>query len=230
MTGSGLRCVTRLLLLGVVIGAGSLASTPCQADQVEMVNGERYIGRVLSLGPDTLVVQSEVLGTLKIPRRQIATITLSSAPASIAQGTNAFRTILVRSNATGRVTLAARTNASPELAAAMRQLGNSSNMVQQVQQQLLTGAGPEAQAKFNDLLEGLLSGKLNLDDLRAEAKSTLSQVRSARKDLGEDNGSMLDSYLAILDSFVKETEPLVASTNLPVKPAPPATPPAPDSE
>jgi len=30
-------------------------------------------------------------------------------------------------------------------------------------------------------------------------------LRAARKDLGEDGGIALDGYLAILDSFLKET-------------------------
>jgi hypothetical protein len=177
-----------------------------------MLNGDRYVGRVVSLGADTLVIQSEVLGTLKLPRAKISTITLSSAADKI---TNSVRIApaMVRSNNLAKTSMALRTNASPDFAATMKELGGSSNMVQQIQQQLLGGAGPEAQAKFNDLLGGLLSGKLNLDDLRAEAKSTLAQARSARKELGEENSSMLDSYMAILDSFLRETEQDAAPTN-----------------
>ena len=50
-----------------------------RGDQVEMLNGDRYVGQVLSLGTDTLVVQSEVLGTLRLPRTRISTITLDSS-------------------------------------------------------------------------------------------------------------------------------------------------------
>lgn len=206
------------MLVGAVLAGGALANNICRADQIEMLNGDRYVGRVLSLGSDTLVVQSEVLGTLKLRRGQISTITLSSVPAARG-GTNLNGTApaLTRSNAAARASMVARTNAHPELASAVRQLGDNSNMVQQVQQQLLGGAGPEAQAKFNDLLSGLLSGKMDMDGLRAQAKSTLVQARSARKELGGDeNASMLDSCLSILENFVKETDPGEPSTNSPV--------------
>jgi hypothetical protein len=103
----------------------------------------------------------------------------------------------------------------------LRQLSESSNLVQQVQQQLLGGAGPEAQAKFNDLLGSLMTGKMDLNGLRLEAKSTLAQARNARKEMGEDAGSSLDSYLAILDSFLKESEPGAPSTNSPAVVPPP---------
>jgi hypothetical protein len=36
-----------------------------------------------------------------------------------------------------------------------------------------------------------------------------------RKDLGEDAGGALDGYLAILDSFLKETETTYGATNAP---------------
>lgn len=186
-----------------------------RADQVEMSNGDRYVGRVLSLGSDTLVLQSEVLGTMRLPRARISVITL--APVAAKSGTNLARSGLSapRSNGVSIVSAASSTNAATEFSAAMRQLGSNSNLIQQVQDQLLTGTGPEAQAKFNDLLGGLLSGKVDLDQLRAEAKSTLDQARRARNDLGEQGGAMLDSYLAILDSFLKETEPAAGSTNSP---------------
>lgn len=193
-----------------------------RADQVEMANGDRYVGRVLSLSGETLLLQSDVLGNLRLPRSRISTILLDPRPA--AAGTNAaLRPAAPRAKvalAAGATNTSARvagtsTNASTDFAAAMRQLGGSSNMLRQVQDQLLTGAGPEAQAKFNDLMGGLLTGKIDLTQLRAQAKSTLDQARSMRGDLGEEGAGMLDSYLAILDGFLKETEPEAASTNKP---------------
>src|SRR5262245_53924746 len=48
------------------------------ADQVEMQNGDRYAGTVLSLNADTLTLKSEVLGTLKLPRTQVALVALGN--------------------------------------------------------------------------------------------------------------------------------------------------------
>ena len=99
---------------------------------------------------------------------------------------------------------------------------------QLVQAQFLADAGPEANAKFNELLGGLMTGKLSLEDLRVQAQSAATQMHEARKELGDDAGVMIDGYLAILDHFLKETAPPAgASTNLnhPLlnsKPAPPA--------
>lgn len=216
------RQMVWLSLLGIVLSSAVLWAQSSHADQIEMINGDRYVGRVVSLGADHLVVESEMLGTVKLPRSRISTITLSSPAA--ARTTNAAVSPLLRSTNLAKASLAARTNSAPDLTSAFRELGNNSNLVQQVQQQLLGAAGPEAQTKFNDLMGGLISGKLNMDDLRAEAKSTLAQAKSARKELGEENGSMLDSYLSILEGFLKETEPELASTNAPAKPTGPTAP------
>jgi hypothetical protein len=201
------------------------------ADQVEMSNGDRYVGRVLSLSGETLVLRSEVLGNLRLPRSRISSILLQPGTV-VASGTNMSRFALVAprpkaassSNAPRRVSGLSSTNASADFSAAMQQLGANSNVLRQVQDQLLTGAGPEAQAKFNDLMGGLISGKIDLAGLRTQAKSTLEQAKQERGELGEEGGGMLDSYLAILDGFLKETEPEPSVTNG-IPPAPP-TPPA----
>jgi hypothetical protein len=208
----------------VILGGTPLWCSTVLADQVEMLNGDRYVGRVLSLGNETLLLQSEVLGTLKLPRTRISTISLGIAAPE--KSTNAIRvpSAALRSPNPGRLAVGSSTNTAPDLAATMRQLNGNSNLLQQVQQQLLSGAGPEAQAKFNDLVGSLMTGKLDMTGLRAQAKSTLAQARSARKEMGEEGGSMLDSYLSILDSFLQETEPSNAVTNAPVTASRPVSP------
>ena len=194
-----------------------------RSDEIEMLNGDRYVGRVMGLGAETLTLQSEVLGTVKLPRERIARITFARAQTQIERGTNSLKSIplSLRSNAIPRAQVTVRTNSNADSAGVLRQLSESSNLVQQVQQQLLGGAGPEAQAKFNDLLGRLMTGKMDLNCLRDEAKSTLAQARNARKELGDDAGSSLDSYLAILDSFLKETEPAAPTTNSSASTPPP---------
>lgn len=185
------------------------------ADLVETQNGERYVGKVLSVNNQTLVFQSEVLGTVKLPRAKISYITL---------GTNAPIHDLSRPASTNNLLnlpTSGRTNASSDLSVALGQLGSNSNLVQQVQAQFLNGAGPEAKEKFDQLLGGYLSGKLSVDDIRAEAKTAADQLRSARNELGGDSGFMLDSYLAILDNFLKETAPAPTNTPAVKQSAPP---------
>src|ERR1039457_6289531 len=49
-------------------------------DQVEMQNGDRYAGHVVSLNTNTVVLRSDVLGTLRLPRSRVAIITLVPGP------------------------------------------------------------------------------------------------------------------------------------------------------
>jgi len=209
-TGVALFCAALVLFL---------APGWLRADQVEMQNGDRYAGHVLSLNTNTVVLQSDVLGTLRLPRAKVAVITLGSMPAN-------SPALPALTNAPGLALSTARTNKPPKLSPAFAQLGASTNLIQQVQKQFLSGAGPEANNKFNELLGGLMSGKLSVDDIRAEAKTAADQLRALKREGGEETGFATDAYLAILDHFLKETAPSASATN-----APPSLPaPNPQSE
>jgi len=150
---------------------------------------------------------------VRLPRSKVATIHLGAstptAAAPPAKTTNSLSLALLQ----GMTNEPALTNSSSlDLAAAFRQLGTNSPLVQQVQSQFLGDAGPEANQKFNELLGGLMSGKLSLGDIRSQAKTAAEQIRAVRKDLGDDVGDVMDTYLAVLDGFLKQTEP-AASTN-----------------
>ena len=58
-----------------------------------------------------------------------------------------------------------------------------------------------------------MSGKFDMNGLRAEAKAAAGQIR-ALKGQGGDVGDALDSYLVILDNFLKQT-----AQSTPVAPA-----------
>jgi len=185
-----------------------------RADQVQMQNGDQYFGRVVSLSSDTLTLQSEVLGTIKLPRSRIGAINF---------GINA--PVVTPTHApTNQVAIAKpvlSTNASPELSETLRQLRTQTNLISQVQSQFLSGAGSDANAKFNELLNGLTTGQLNIGDIRAQAQDAANQLRSAKKDMRDDSG-LLDAYLTVLEHFVKETqaEPSSRATSPKTKPAP----------
>jgi Fe-S-cluster containining protein len=198
--GLGLFCAA--LVLFVVPGR-------LRADQVEMQNGDRYAGRVVSLNTNTVVLQSDVLGTLRLPRAKVAGITLGARSPTNSPPLPSLTNGQVRASA------AAPANATPAMSPALRQLGANTNLIQQVQKQFLSGAGPEANSKFNDLLGGLMSGKLSVDDIRAEAKSAADQLRALKREGGEEAGFAADAYLSILDHFLKDTAPSGAATNVP---------------
>lgn len=64
---------------------------------------------------------------------------------------------------------------------------------------------PEAANKYTEMVNGLMSGKLNLNDLRRDAKSSADQLRALKRDLGPEVGDSLDMYLQVLDGFLKES-------------------------
>ena len=180
------------------------------ADQVVLQNGDRYNGIVLSVSSNEVVLQSDILGRVALPRAEVTQLAIISA-----NGTNQ-PSIATTTVSTPRELPKAQTNTVADLSTIFRQLGMQSNLVQQVQSQFLAGAGPEANDKFNQMMSDLISGKMTLGDLRDQAKSAADQLRSLRKDLGDDAGSEMDSYLAILDNFLQEVEP----TSSPVTNAP----------
>jgi hypothetical protein len=166
-----------------------------------MQNGDRYLGTVLSLDTNTLVLRSAVLGTVTLPRGKVALIRLGPGGA----------TSLPSAASAGKPQPAASsiaiTNGTTDLSAPLRQLGANTNFIEQVRAQFLADAGPEANNKFNLMVGGLLSGRLTVNDIRVEAKSAADQLKELKRDLGEDAGGALDGYLAILENFLRETAP-----------------------
>jgi hypothetical protein len=194
-TGNALVCAG-LLLLG---GARRLP-----ADQVELRTGDRYVGQVLSVDTNSVVVQSEVLGRVRLPRSKVAVITLGRVAATNSPA---------RPLGSNAALSGAATNAALKGPLALKGMKVNTNVVQQVQKQFLDGAGDEANAKFNELLGGLLTGKLSVDDIRAQAKAAADQLRALQRESGEGAGFDASAYLAILDHFLKESAPPGLATN-----------------
>jgi hypothetical protein len=196
-------------MAGVAL-ALSVATGRLGADQVEMQNGDRYAGTVLSLDSNSVILRSEVLGKVCLPRSQVALITLGPLAR-----TNAARLVL-STNKLSRLTAGSVARTNSELAALLRQLGDDTNSLREVQGQLLSQAGPEANQKFNQMLGDLTSGKMTISDLRAQAKAAVDQARGQRSEANGELGGLLDSYLSILDDFLQQTAPPEgAGTNSP---------------
>jgi len=187
-----------------------------RADIVEMVNGDRYVGKVQSMNADTLVLQNEVLGTVQLPRGKVAQITLGAVRRG-GGGAGPASPAVPRAS----VAPAAGGSASTNAIAGMSELAGHSNLIQQVQRQFMAGAGPEANQKFDELLNGLMSGKLSMDDLRAQAQSAADQLRELKRQGGQEAGLATDTYLTILDQFLKETAPSGSGTSTNVPPEQP---------
>jgi hypothetical protein len=185
------------------------------ADQIEMQNGDRYNGKVISMTNDTMVLQSEVLGTIAFPRAKIAKISLGNgAPGAAAS----------HDSTTLSAKPAASTNAAANSLSSLRQPAAASEAAK-VKQQFLADADPAAKAKFDEMLGDLMNGKMTVADLRVQAKSAADQLRALKKELGPEADSTLDGYLSILESFLKQVP---ADESVPTK-APP-TPAKPSAE
>lgn len=174
------------------------------ADQVEMQNGDRYVGKVLSLDTKTLVLKNDNLGTVRIQRDKVTNVTFGANPV-----TNAAPAAVV-TNTQPATTTETVTNGQVDLSASLKALGSNTNFIKQVQSQFLAGAGPEANNKFNEMVSGLMSGKMDINGIRAQAKQAAASLRQMKREVGDDTG-MLDGYLSILENFLQESEPTTNS-------------------
>lgn len=170
-----------------------------RADQIDMQNGDHYLGKVISLSTNAIILQSDVLGTVTLPRNKVALLTLGSSASTNLPGLPAGV------NGQLHAPLVPSANA-PKLPATMKEPGTDKHLIQKVESQYLAEATPEARQKFNQMAGGLLTGRLTVNDIRKEAKSAADQLRALRGDAGDETG-MVDSYLAILDNFLKESAP-----------------------
>jgi len=190
----------------------TLVATGLRADQLQMQNGDHYSGKILSMTSNSIVLESDVLGKITLPREKVASLTMGT---STAANTTASATI-----PTIRTPRASMTNT--DVAAALRRMGANTNFIQQVREQMLKDANPEANQKYDELVGGLMSGKLSASDIRSEAKKSIVQIQQLKQELGPQSDDLLDSYLAILEKFVNEAEP--PKTAAPAAVAAPAAP------
>ncbi len=191
----------------------SITTSRLHADVVEMRNGDRYSGKVLSVTTDTVVLESEVLGKINVSRKKVATVMFgtNAAAARVAAG---LVQVSASTNFPAAMPSAALAKTNVNLSAALQTLGANTNFVGQVRQQMLAGS-PEAAGKYDEMVNGLMSGQLNMNDLRNQARSYADQLREMKRDLGPEAGDSIDAYLSVLDNFLKETAD--EATNAPTR-------------
>jgi len=177
------------------------------ADQVVMQNGDILNGKVLTMSANALVLQNENLGKVTLPRGKVANIVFGTvaAPLPASMGTNIIEM---------RPASPLQTNADSDLETMLHGIRNNTNLIQQVQTQVLGSANQDAVDKFNELLDGLSTGKIDMNDLRTQAQSCVDQLRQYKKDMGPEEAAEADAYLAILGNFLKETASANETTNV----------------
>jgi len=201
---------TKLLSVSSGIIFLSIAAFWLRADEVEMQNGDRYFGKVLSVSADNVMLESEMLGKINLPRKNVASLALgTNAPAPKAAS---VATVSAPTNLPTAVSQSAVAGTNADLSAAIRILGADTNLTGKIRDQMLAGS-PEATAKYDAMVSGLLSGSMSMDDLRREAQSDADQLRALKHDLGPDAGDSLDGYLDVLDDFLNESNSAAEPTN-----------------
>ena len=189
-------------LLLVWTGIFLCCSARLGADQVELQNGDRFSGRVLSVSADAVVLENDALGKITVPRQKIA---------RLAFGTNAVAPVEARpvarvpepTNLPPATAVAGFLKTNTDLSATLRQSGADTNVIQKIRAQMLAGSS-EAATKYDELVGGLMSGKMDMNELRREAQTSADQLRELKRSLGPDAGDSLDGYLQVLDQFLKE--------------------------
>jgi len=63
---------------------------------------------------------------------------------------------------------------------------------------------PAASREFNKRLDGLITGQMDLGDIRKDALKVTEQLKELKADLGPE-GAALDGYLQILEGFLDQT-------------------------
>jgi hypothetical protein len=203
-----------------------LCTLIARADLLVLTNGDTYRGAVVSMDATNIVFQSEIQGRVVLPRNKVGSVTLHqmvSRPVatskSVVVGAIA-PSIPPSANASAPAAAPPVTsgNQADAVVQELRRQGIDPKLIDQVQEQIFGKSSPEAAQKFNELMGGVLTGQLSVDDVRKQAQNSINQIKAAKKDLGGDAGEMLDGYLSILERFVQES----ASDNsiTPAKPTP----------
>lgn len=179
------------------LAISTMFATAAQAETVELLNGDLVHGKVLALDADVLTLSSETFGQLKIKRESVARIVLHDR----GQRGEPKSTADEPRSPLGRVQ-------SPQ--EVLKQLksdgGISEADMKAVQQKFPLLATPEVKGYVSDRLTGLLSGRLDILDIRKEAIDAVDQIKDVQKDLGPQ-ATALNGYLSILEHFIRETEP-----------------------
>jgi hypothetical protein len=189
------------VLFGIIF---MFAAAPVlRADRLDLQNGDRYFGRVISISGDSVVLESDVLGKITVPRKNVTGLLFGTNTAAMMPGTNAAQSSVLTNLSAVPLSSLAGTNA--DMAALLRNLDVKTNSILQIREKMLAGS-PEATGKFDDMVNGLLSGQLSVDDIRREAKSSADQLRELKREIGPDAGDSVDAYLSVLDHFLAETD------------------------
>lgn len=181
--------MTRTTLWGLF--ALVVTSPSAFSETVQLITGDVVHGHVVSLDEEALVLESKALGKLTVQRSDVASIHLGETSDGDATGQDREES---KTTSPGELTL-------PRLD--LNENGSPSNPLSQLAPLLLN---PEVQQHFQNNLEGLLSGEIDVENLRGQAENARNLMKEYKKELGP-NADVVEGYLNILDSFLDQSEP-----------------------
>jgi heme/copper-type cytochrome/quinol oxidase subunit 1 len=123
-----------------------------RADVLVMQNGDRYSGKVLAVSADTVVLNSEILGKINVPRRKVANLAFGTNAAA-PQATAVLAPAAVNAPAAAAPPALVLAGTNLDLSAALRQLGANTNFIGQIRQQMFAG-NPQAAGRFDEMVNG----------------------------------------------------------------------------
>jgi hypothetical protein len=183
-----------------------LSSSYARADSVELVNGDVINGKVVSLDDRELRLTSDIHGELSIRRDKVAAIALGERKLTRSIGAGA---------ASGRASTSVAVPVAPgsaeDVVRQLRAQGLNVDQVGDLQKQLPLLKEPAVKKYFDDTVQGLIKGDINVGDVRKEAVRVREEYRKTAKSLGPEGEKALEQalggYLQVLDKFIRETEP-----------------------
>jgi hypothetical protein len=229
--------MVRTLLIGAALGLlfGGANTASLRAEIVKLANGDTIHAKVVSIDDKQVVLESEILGRITLPREKVAAVVFgdaalpADAPAGTAPGGVAPTNVKIDpkdspldiikklvpegfdSRRVAEMAKDARPAANPD--DVIRELREAGGVDPAIRRQLSLSipgfASPEVQGMFDEKVNGLISGELSLGDIRNEAIEVRDQLEALKKDLGP-SGDALNGYLGILNGFIKETESIPA--------------------
>jgi hypothetical protein len=176
------RCSILVVSTLFILAAG------LQADTIQLVNGDSVSGKVVSLDDKQLKLQSDILGQMSIERSKIAAIHFGDA-------------------AVPKKSAVAAKPAGPLDVKDLLRGGIDPQTMNEIKKTFPLLATPEASKYFENAVTGLMTGSLNVQDVRKDAIKAVGEIKKLEKELGPQVGQALQGYLGILEHFLRETEP-----------------------
>lgn len=210
-----------------------------QVDTLQLVNGDQLTGRVLTVDTDTIVLQSDVLGKITLPRKQVAAIQVGKSRVTpVRRSTDekdqpqqlhvSDATLIKELQARGLpinklselhglmpdISLPQSKQKPEDVIQQLRTRGISPAEIKEVQTSVPLLALPGVRSYFDQTLQGLSTGRLDLHDIRQEALKARDGLKDIQKDLGP-SGTALNGYLMILEGFLEQTDGPTSTINPP---------------